>query len=182
MPNFAIFAPDCDCYYYDEAPKELFCPYCDSFIGKSPYYPDHLEVKNLKLNFSFTYDGRLLLSKNAKDFLKSESKSKLFFHRVNFEPEIYIVETKGTISFDSNKRKTRFVNPCAHCGSFESIVGATPIFIKNKAEIGSFSFVKTDLEFGSGREKSPLYIVSGKLGEKLKIAFREIDLEMVRLN
>lgn len=180
MTSFAVFAPDCDAYYYDDAQEELFCSSCGSYVGKSHYYPDHLSIKKLKADFCFTYDGQLLLSKKAVEFLKSESDSKLCFHRVNTDPEIYVLETRETVPFDSDKRKTRFVNPCSLCGQFESIVGSTPVFLKNEGDIGSLSLSTTDLKFGSSKEKSPLYIVGDDLGRKLKKSFKEIDLEEVR--
>lgn len=180
MTSFAIFAPDCDAYYYDDAGEELFCSSCGSFVSESSYYPAHLGIKSLKYNFCFTYDGQLLLSKQAKVFLESESSSQLCFHRVNSDPDIYVVETKGTVLFDQEKRKTRFVGHCSLCGNFESVVGSTPVFIKNETIIEPLSFVTTDLKFGSAKEKAPLYIVGKALGEKMKKAFKEIDLEDVR--
>jgi len=39
----------------------------------------------------------------------------------------------------------------------------------------------TDIQFGSGKEKSPLIIVGEKLGKMLKKTFKEIDLEEVRV-
>lgn len=180
MTIFALFAPDCDAYYYEDAQEALFCPSCGSYVGESHYYPDQLSIKKLEKDFSFTYDGELLLSRRAVRFLQSEADSKLHFHKVNTEPEIYVLETTETVSFDSDKRKTSFVNPCSLCGNFESIVGATPVFLKNEGDVGSLSLASTDLKFGSSREKSPLHIVGEGLGRKLEKTFKEIDLVEVR--
>ena len=60
------------------------------------------------------------------------------------------------------------------------MVGSTPPFLKNLADIEQMGVYFTDIQFGSGKEKSPLIIVGEKLGIELKNAFKDIDLEEVR--
>ncbi len=180
MTNYAIFSADADIDYYNDAPEELFCSSCGSYISSKSYFPSELMVKSLKKDFSYSYDGQLILSRKAKVFLEENSSTELRFHKVNSTPEAFVIEALGKAIFDSEKRKTRFISKCDMCGKFESIVGSTPPFLKNSCEIEQMGVYFTDIQFGSGKEKSPLIIVGEKLGKMLKKAFKEIDLEEVR--
>jgi len=180
MTNYAIFAADADIYYYEGAPEDLFCPSCGSYIGSKPYLPSNLKVQKLEKDFSYSYDGKLILSNKAKAFLEENISTKLVFHRVNSEPEAFVFETPNIAIFDSEKRKTRFIDKCDQCGNFESIIGSTPPFLKIDHDLDKMGVYVTDIQFGSGREKSPLIIVGEQLGLMLKKAFKEIDLEEVR--
>jgi hypothetical protein len=180
MTSFAIFAPDNGAYYYEYAQDELFCPSCKSYIEDASYHPKELAIKKLKTDFSFTYDGQLLLNNKAVEVLREAAATELIFFTVNQKPEIFILESTRTIVFDSNKRMTRFVDPCSQCGNFASIVGSTPVFLSGADDLGLLHLATTDLKFGSGKETSPLYIVGEDLGRKLKLVFREIELEEVK--
>jgi len=47
---------------------------------------------------------------------------------------------------------------CKSCEQFESIIGATPAYLKGLSSLDK-GFYRTDIEFGSSSEKSPLIIV-----------------------
>ena len=181
MTNYAIFAADADINYYSDAPEELFCSSCGSYIGSKPYLPNDLMESGLKKDFCYSYDGQLIISTKAKIFLEVNSSTELEFHKINSDPEAFVIEAHGKAIFDTEKRKTRFVSKCGKCGNFESIVGSTPPFLKNASNIEQMGLYFTDIQFGSGKEKSPLIIVGEKLGKMLKKTFKEIDLEEVRV-
>lgn len=180
MTNYAIFAPDADIYYYNKASEDLFCSSCGSYISSESYFPNKLRLKSLKQDFSFTYDGRLILSSRAKVFLEENASTELRFYQVNSTPEVFVIEVPDKAIFDAEKRKTRFIGKCGKCGKFESIVGSTPPFLKNTSDIDRMGIYFTDIQFGSGKEKAPLIIVGENLGKMLKKEFKEIDLEKVR--
>ncbi|TQF67878.1 hypothetical protein [Pseudoalteromonas luteoviolacea] len=180
MANYAIFAADADINYYEGAPEVFFCSSCGSYTNSRQYFPNDLKVKSLKNDFSYSYDGQLIISTKAKVFLEENSSTKLEFHRVNSNPEAFVIEAPDKAVFDSEKRKTRLSGECSKCGKFESIVGSTPPFLKNVNEIEQMGMYFTDIKFGSGKEKSPLIIVGEALGKLLKKTFKEIDLEEVR--
>lgn len=180
MTNYAIFAADSEINYYDDAPEELFCSSCGSFIGSKSYWPSDLKITGLKKDFSYSYDGQLIISSKGKTFLEENSTTELRFQKVNSIPEAFVVEASIEVMFDTDRRKTRFIDHCTECGNFESIVGSTPPFLKTSINIEQMGVYSTDIKFGSGKEKSPLMIVGGKMGRKLKKEFKEIDLEEVR--
>ena len=176
MKSFGIFAADCNAHFYEDAPADLFCSGCGSYVAEQQYIPKHLNIKKLKKNIASTYDNRLLLSKLARDFFVNHASSKLTFHLVNSNPEFYIMDTDEVVAFNIVKRGTRFVDYCEICGEYESVVGATPIFIGETEQIEPYSVAKTDVSFGSSKEKAPIYIVGVELAVKLKKRFKEIDL------
>lgn len=180
MKSYAVFATDADINYYNDAAEELFCSLCGSYISSKPYFPNDLQVKGLKKDFSFSYDGQLIISTQAKAFLEKNSSTELEFYKVSSNPDAFVMRASCEVIFNSVKRETRFINRCAQCGKFESVVGAMPPFLSNVSEIKSMGVYFTDIQFGSGREKSPLVIVGEEMGEILKQTFREIDLEEVR--
>ena len=72
------------------------------------------------------------------------------------------------MAFDAERRGTRFVNRCSSCGQYESIVGATPVYLKPGSNIRQNEFVRTDLAFGSEDEKSPLLLCGSVAARALK--------------
>lgn len=181
MTSYALFAADCDIYYYDEANPDLFCTACGSFTGKERYYPSQLKISKLKGDICYSYDGQLLLSKKAKEFLEKASTSDISFQLVNTSPEVFVLSVESAVTFDVEKRKTRFEGMCESCGNYETIVGSTPPFLKVGEIVNPTEIYITDIQFGSGKEKSPLYIVGSELAKKLKKEFKEVDLEEVRV-
>lgn len=181
MKCYGIYASDCDVLFYEGAPEELFCTGCGSYICEEQYLPKSLNIKKQSKNFSFTYDNRLLLSKDARDFFIENSQTELSFHIVNRNPDLYIMDTVHLVAFDAVKRQTRFDEYCELCGNYESVVGVTPIFLKDANTFEPYSVAKTDVKFGTSREKSPIYIVGEELAAGLKKKFKEIDLVEVSL-
>lgn len=176
---FTMSAPDSDSYFFADANAELFCMECGSFIGPE-YVPSRQSVRSGFRDFGYTYDGRLLVSQRAKDFLLGHATTELSFLLVKSQKELlYVLHVRNEIAFDSDARRTCFVNKCHKCGRYESVVGATPAFLRGAADINKLGIYRTDLEFGSGREKSPLLIVGSELKRLLAREFEELEFREV---
>ncbi len=180
MTCFAIYCSDYDIFYYEHAPDASFCKNCDTYIGKSAYIPKSLGISRFPKDFCFSYDGQLLLSKNAKEFLLESADTKVDFLKVNDMPDVFVPIISEVVEFDYKRRGTRFLDYCDFCNNYESIVGAAPPFLKSPENVLAKGIYISDLKFGSGREKGPIYIVGVQLGKLLKKSFREIDLEVVK--
>lgn len=180
MNMYAIYAKDNGHYFYEDAPESLFCSKCDSFIGDD-YFPEKLAVRKLKKDFSYTYDGRMLLSELAVNFFKELKIENITFQLVNKTPKVYIPILSEVIKFDIEKSKTRFENLCDLCGNYESIVRYAPnsLFQYEKKLKCHYGIFKTNISFGSGKGKSPVIIAGSKLAGLLKNKFKEIDLHKV---
>ena len=73
---------------------------------------------------------------------------------------------------------------CSVCGQYESVVGATPVYVRNVRGPISGGVYRTDLEFGSGREKEPLVIMglaTYPLLMKEKLKGLEFELRPIRM-
>lgn len=176
---FSMSAPDSDTYFFQDAPESLFCPECGSYLAAA-YLPSDLTVRPGFRDFGFTYDGRLLVSDRARQFLLRHASTGLSFRGVNQADQLFVVEAAATTKFDPNARRTRFVNKCEECGHYESVVGATPAFLELPDSIEDYGIYRTDIEFGSGKEKSPLFVVGPALKRLLEREFGELDFQAVR--
>lgn len=179
MNSYNLSAPDCDAFYFDGAEEEMFCSLCDSYIASEKYYPKKLQIGKPKYDFSFPYEGPLLLSEKAKLFLEQIPGINIQFKQVNPKPKRYVPVIKNEIVFNSLKGEVRFENKCNECGNYESIVGSIPPYLTDEEKISPLNMYVTDLHFGSGREKFPSYIVGDELGHMLKKEFKEILLDKV---
>jgi hypothetical protein len=175
---YSVSAPDCDIHYFANAPAELFCAECDSYIGNDEFVPQ-LDLRRCKFDFCFTYDGQLLVSERAKRCLSEHCTTPLKFATVDMSARYYTLRVESSVLFDKNRRKTRFERKCPRCGNFESIVGATPAFILESGKVDAMGAYRTDLCFGSGREKSPVIVIGTALKRELERVFPEVDFQEV---
>jgi hypothetical protein len=74
---------------------------------------------------------------------------------------------RRTVQFDARKRGTQFENQCSTCGQYETVVGATPVFLADASSLGSTDIARTDLEFGSGDEKCPMILLGIEAARRL---------------
>lgn len=171
---FTISAPDCNAHYFEGAPQRAFCPGCDSYIGADEFVP-MLNLSRCKLDFCFTFDGRFLVSRRAKAYLSKHCTTALNFVAVDVPKTYYRLSVESSVVFDTARRSTRFEKKCELCGNFQSIVGATPAFILDPDKVEEMGMYRTDLSFGSGREKSPIFVVGAALKRDLAENFAELD-------
>lgn len=179
MTAFSMSAPDSDSYFFQGAPASLFCSECGSYLDE-PYLPKDLSVRPGFRDFGFTYDGRLLVSDRARSWFLRHASTELSFSEVNQSNKLFVLNAIAKTKFDSDARMTRFVNKCSLCGQYESIVGATPAFLALPDSIEDFGLYRTDIEFGSGKEKSPLFVVGPELRRLLESEFEELDFQEVQ--
>lgn len=164
---YALTAADADGYYFENAPESTFCSSCSSCI-RNDYYPTYLDIKNSKLDGSYTYDGQLLISKKVVDWCTKNEITGCDFIRVDTEKHLYTLKPGNTLSFDVIRREVIFDAFCGVCQQYEQIAGANPVFLKNINDEIINGFNRTDVEFGSGREKSPLIILGIDTYKKFK--------------
>jgi hypothetical protein len=134
------------------------CVKCNELTSKWDEPLLGLVIKKRKYDISVTYDGILIVSERFKSVYTSNILSGLIFRQLPDDPRFFAVNAVRSVEFDAERRKTRFIKPCPECGRYESVVGATPVFLKVGCDVNGPEFVRTDLEFGSGDEKSPILI------------------------
>ena len=164
----------------DSRPGLRRCESCGELLDKWNEPLSGFVVKKRKHDIGCTYDGVTAVSEEFKAAYESAGLSGLLFRQLPDDPEFYAIRPERTVQYDAERRGTRFVKQCPQCGRYESVVGATPVYLKPGASISDKEFVRTDLEFGSDDEKSPLLLCGEFAAASLKAAnLNGIDMEPI---
>lgn len=195
MNAFCVYGQDNDSYAFREYPQltdnqrihqEVLpdmsgktnsglhrCEACGDLLNKWEEPLSGLVVKKRKLDIGSTYDGVTIVSQRFKSVYEERDLSGLEFRQLPDDPDFHSIRAVRAVGFDAKRRRTRYINPCPKCGRFESVVGATPVYLKEGVEIGQREFVRTDLEFGSNDEKHSLLLC----GEDAEDILNSTDLK-----
>lgn len=153
------------------------CQACGELLAKWDEPLSQLVLKKRKYDISATYDGVTVVSERFKMVYEENNLSGLVFRQLPDDSAFFAIYPSRAVEFDAQRRKTRFIKPCPQCGHFESVVGATPVYLKVGVEIGERQFVRTDLEFGSLDEKHPLLLCGEYAAHALsKAMLKGLDL------
>jgi hypothetical protein len=159
---YQITGNDNGAHYFREAPESVFCPACDS-VNDPTYVPTRLLHVRSRYPFSYTYDNRPIATEAFRNYCLERDPDGLEFVRVNAAPELYVMSAKRIVEFDAQKRRTKFIRPCDVCGRFTEVIGASPGFLRNVDTPLDCRFYRSDLEFGSRRNKHPVLLVGPEL-------------------
>lgn len=157
------------------------CEECGDLRDKWNESLENLVLKKRKFDISSTYDGIVVVSTQFKSVYESAGLSGLTFRPLPGDKSFYAIRADRIVEYDAEQRGSRFIKPCPRCGSYESVVGATPVYFKSNVEVAPSEFVRTNLEFGSNDEKSPLLICGEAAAESLKEAnLKGLEMEQVQ--
>ncbi|MFV0445924.1 MAG: hypothetical protein ACK5Q5_20285, partial [Planctomycetaceae bacterium] len=146
------------------------CSQCGELIDKWNDSLDSLVIRKRKLDIGCTYDGITVVSCRFKSVCDTGYLLGLTFRQLPDDPEFFAVWPSRVVDFDADRRGTRFITQCSQCGSFESVVGATPVYLKPGWSIGVDEFARTNLEFGSADEKHPVILCGQRVATVLTAA------------
>jgi len=157
------------------------CPRCGDLLAKWDEPLNGLCITDRRYDISCTYDGIMIGSHRLKEVIQSHGLTGLRFIALPDDSVFFQIQATDVVAFDAERRGTRFERQCSVCGHFESVVGATPVYLKPGSRIPDRGFVRTDIEFGSGDEKSPLILCGPFAGKVLKDAkLKGLDLAEVK--
>lgn len=178
MIRYLISAFDNDMYFFYGRSDIRRCLKCGHLLDKWNEDISAVNIKKMSHDISYSYDGVLVVSRKFKSTYEDNNLTGLQI--VPLGHGYYSIYPMDEIQYDIEKRKTRFVNKCSCCGQYESVVGATPVFLKAYSEIPEMGFVRTDIEFGTLDEKHPLCICGQKAGEILLASkLKGIDVTVI---
>ena len=146
------------------------CAHCGDLLNKWDEQLTGLVIKKRRYDVSFTYDGVMVASSAFKSVYDSSGLTGLRFTPLPDDRTFFSIQADTVVRFDAKRRGTRFEKQCSACGRFESVVGATPAYLMEGSPIPDQGFRRTDLEFGSDDEKSPLLLCGPSAGQALKAA------------
>ncbi len=154
------------------------CQACGELLHKWEEPLSGLVVKRRRYDIGITYDGIEVVSGRFKYVYEETELTGLVFRQLPDDPSFFSIRASRAVAFDAERRGTRFEKRCAICGHFDSVIGATPPFLKAGAAVPEREFVRTDLEFASDDEKSPL-LICGEVAARSLTAAKLNGLDIV---
>ena len=153
------------------------CIECGELLNKWGESLSGLILKKRRYDISCTYDGVQLVSGAFRSAYEEAGLAGLMFRPLPDDPSFFAIRPTRAVAFDSERRGTRFTAPCPGCGIHKDVSGATPVFLRPGSNVKENEFVRTDLEFGSDDEKSPILICGESAARSLSDAkLRGLDL------
>lgn len=121
-----------------------------------------------KRDITGTYDGYTIVSARFREFCKQQQWPGMKFVPLPADKDFFVLQLSKILPFDAERSETRFEKPCPKCRAFYDVVGATPGYLRGISKPIKEGFFRSDLEFASGPEQSPLIIVGVETAQKLK--------------
>lgn len=163
----------------DGIPHPATCPTCGRKIDLDFVNPE-FRANHRNWDIGVTYDGYDIVSKALRDYCRSNDWQGITFVPLPADPDFFVVRLTRVLRFDADRRGTRFEKLCPSCGKYNSVAGATPVYLRDIKEPIADGFFRTDVEFGSAHEQGPLMLVGVRTAEQLrKKGFRNCDLEPI---
>lgn len=179
MNGFILNCNDNDTSAFEDRDDVHRCKRCGLLTAKWKESLEGLKIHKLrKADISCTYDGIDVVSHRFKEVCEKNRLTGVIFLPLPQDPAFFRIDSTCIVKFNPKPAETRFENLCPVCGQYESIVGTSPTTLKRGSVVPDRGFTKTDLEFASNDEKSPLLLCGVSAGEILKKSkLRGLELE-----
>lgn len=156
------------------------CEVCGGLLAKWDAPLNELIVKKRKYDIAATYDGVDIVSERFRSVYESYQLTGLTFRQLPDDPAFFAIRAINVVAFDTERRMTEFLDQCATCGQYDSVVGSTPVFLKLGSVVEAKEFARTDVEFGSDDTKHSLLLCGEEAARVLTNAkLRGLDLGLV---
>jgi hypothetical protein len=129
-------------------------------------YPAKKNSKR-RYDLSYTYDGRPIASANVRSLVERLGTTTVEFVPIPKESRFFLVRAVEVVELDTEASQARFDNRCPTCGQWESIVAPATVLVDPGA-VDDLGLYRTDVELGSGDEKSPVLVVGDGLAAALR--------------
>ena len=167
-----IFRPANSGQFFDwrfgspEVPHPATCDQCGRKVNRD-YVSETFRVRRRASDLVATYDGYLLVSRRFKEYCVHQKFPGTVFVPLPADAQFLWLRSNRMLPFDVEARRTRKGDFCDVCRAFHTVAGATPAFLTGVSEPIPEGFYRTDVEFGSGHEQSPLIIVANQTFDRL---------------
>lgn len=162
-------------YFFENAPKSIFCNECECCIDFS-YLPTDFKIRN-KADYSATYDRRLISSLKFKDFIE-ELNFNVDFLSLNKDSSLFLMKPLEILEFSAWKRG-RF---CDKCNQYNDQVVPEPDFFYKTGKIIEEGIFSTIVGFGSGKEIYPNIILGIETAQIIKEAVKKYKFRGLSIN
>ncbi len=165
--GYYLQGQDNDSFLNEALEQKGICLCLDYIKHREKYISKSFEIKYVKYDFSYTYDGALIISRRFKDFCIEMGLEGLKFYHIESQPDFFLLKVGDIVEFDCKRRKTRFLEFDASCEEYNEVVGATPVCLKENKSLEN-GIYRTDIEFGRGFAKAPLILVGVEIYQLMK--------------
>lgn len=115
---------------------------CLNYVrNRENYITSEFQIKKKKYDFSYTYDSAIIVSKKFKDFCENEKLKGIEFYQLKKQKDFYLFKVNQILEFDSQRRKTEFIEYNESCGEFNEVVGAFPVCLKSNEKMKNNIFI-----------------------------------------
>jgi len=164
---YRVSAQDNDLYFFREREDVRRCATCRLLLDKWNEDLSSVPIAHLpKYDLSYSYDGVLVATRAFKEAVESAAIGGMIFRPL--QRGLFWAGPQSTVAFDAARRGTKFEDLCPTCGQYEAVTGAAPVYLADGVTVEGRVFVRTDLEFGSADEKSPVVLCSDEAQRELK--------------
>lgn len=158
-------------------PTAPYCPECDSLLDFEYI------AREVRLRGSWDFasaDGRIILSERAQKYCRQIGAAEQDFRLLDPKRRLFELWPRQILKVDVKRSEPRFVEFCTRCGNFGGYMFYRGLFFDDVPEPLREGFYRTDLMFGQGMGKCPIFVVAPQTMEKLKVArFRRLKFQPV---
>jgi hypothetical protein len=174
---YQIVMPDNDIDFFRDREGRQRCIVCRQLTAKWTEDLSAVPIERFpRRDVTTSVDGIRVVLPRAKEAMEAALADQFQFDPL--QRGLYAMMPRLIVPFDAVARETRFVKQCLTCGEWESIVGATPVFLVPGTVLPAECVARTDLVFGSNDEKGPLLLAGDYAASKLA-ALRLSGCELV---
>lgn len=168
-------------YYTAAGRKAVSCPTCG--VRSSNWHrPSKARNKKLPYDLNDTYDGKVILSKRAKEMFETHwpaqvKMRQIFDNAWEAEPtRVLVVANQDDLTLYSSEYGHGDDRACAECGLYYCQTFKDHRFrFANPATIDEGGIFRTDITFGHAF-RSPLWLAGPKAAMAISARFREVYL------
>jgi hypothetical protein len=179
MIGYELTADDDGSRMFDvgESSRER-CPTCGRPWDESAINPVYVPRKRRRDALA-TIDGRLIVSDRLAGDLRDAGATLIALPATD---RFFELRSEEVVVFDAQRAGTRCLNRCAICERYFDVVGAYPIILRPPYPNPlPDRVVRTDLQFASGEEQHPLFLVGPNLGQRLlQQEFAGLELQPIK--
>ena len=164
-------------FYLEGKIHPACCPTCGRKID-TDYLNSAFRVKRRRMDFSETYDGYTIVSKRFKAFCEARELGARFTP-LPADPSFFWLRAKRIVKCDLRSGETERLNKCPRCHEYHDVVGTDSVLWGAKKPVAK-GLYRSDLEFASGHEQSPLLVVDVGTAQQMKrMKFRGLELDEI---
>lgn len=151
------------------------CRSCGRKI-ETNYLNPNFKLNKKRMSLSATYDGYVIASKKFKTFVEQKGFSNILFRSLPSVKGHYQFITNNVLKYDMESRYLKLEDFCDSCKSYCSITSPAAVLadVCKPLEKGIY---RTDLEFGTSYEQTPILITDIQTANEMDKAFKDIDFD-----